>query len=386
MDPETESQTICVVSVSDWRPPGVQRALAASSRNFVGLMDDGFTVLKYPHQRKPQALEALFEEADRYTRVGLHPNLVLYKGVHEHGIMFEYCAKGQLEDVIRSQPSLGEAKKIELGKQILLGLIHLHEHNFIHCDLNVNNVFVTSAMEVKIGDLQGQLYDAEGNVEMPTMSQENPKSRHPHAGEDEFSPRTDIFALGTLFYHLWYGHPPFPELDEHLQEDIVQARYRAAEFPVDASGGKDMDAIISRCWNSEYEQEHSSESVSATSGALSDLETARVPPLFHVRSSMRLADDGRYTCGAPRSYENRKKDDSIICGHACQPKMRSHAVELNISFVEADKLTRQPNHMILTGMKPTVPDWQLVSYPELAVDVIVEDCSCNRPMNRTTRS
>jgi hypothetical protein len=55
------------------------------------------------------------------------------------------------------------------------------------------------------------------------MSQENADSRHSFAGMDEFSKRTDIFALGTLLCHLWHGHAIFPELGEH--DDLIQERY-----------------------------------------------------------------------------------------------------------------------------------------------------------------
>ena len=199
-------------------------------------------------------MEALYEEAARYERLGSHDNLVVFKGVHKDGLVFEYCEKGQLEEVIQNRPSLTDDEKRVIGKHITICLTYLHEHNFIHCDLNVNNVFVTSAIHAKVGDIQGQLYRPDGTVEMPTMSQENAKSRHPRAGEDEFSPRTDIFALGTLLYHLWHGHPPFPDLDEYKDEETIQARYGRGEYPIDASQAIGMDKIIGKCWNSNYKK------------------------------------------------------------------------------------------------------------------------------------
>jgi hypothetical protein len=46
MGNDAEIQFRNVEHFTDWRPLGVQRCLAASSRNFVGLMEDGLTVLK----------------------------------------------------------------------------------------------------------------------------------------------------------------------------------------------------------------------------------------------------------------------------------------------------------------------------------------------------
>ncbi|OQN95389.1 hypothetical protein B0A48_18637 [Cryoendolithus antarcticus] len=142
------------------------------------------------------------------------------------------------------------------SEQITRCLVHLHAHNFVHCDLNVSNVFVTAEMIAKVGDLQGQLYRPDGSIEMPIMSQENAKSRHPLAGDDEFSTRTDVFALGTLLYHLWHGHAPFPDLDEQTQETEIQGRYLRGEYPVNVAKAVGIDGIIGRCWTSKYTHAH----------------------------------------------------------------------------------------------------------------------------------
>lgn len=241
-----------VVHVTDWQPQNVLRCLAASSRNFVGLLDDGSSVLKYPQRKTADTMEALHEEAARYQRLGTHENLVLFKGLHEDGLIFEYCSRGDLGEVIRDQPSLSENEKDRIGEQVVRCLIHLHNHNFIHGDLNVNNVFINSSGDAKVGDIQGHLYRPDGTVEMPTMSQEGAKSRHPYAGENEFTLRTDIFALGTLLYHLWHGHPPFQDLDEYEHGEEIQAKFRRREYPFEGKHRTKRDDIISKCWNSEY--------------------------------------------------------------------------------------------------------------------------------------
>lgn len=246
-----------------WQPDGVQKYLAGSAHNYVGLMDDGRTVLKYPHCKTNQALQSLRSEADRYARVGFHENLVTYKGFNANGLLLEYCERGGLEDMIKGPTALTDDQKLIIGKQVVRCLVHLHRHNFIHCDLHVRNVFLTSGMVAKVGDLQGQLSRHDGTIELETESEENSRSRHPHAGPDEFSWRTDIFALGTLLYHLWHGHPPFPELDEFTHQDLIKERYRTGQYPVDMSQASSIDNIIRKCWASRYER---------TSDVLDDME------------------------------------------------------------------------------------------------------------------
>jgi serine/threonine protein kinase len=240
--------------VAFWQPDGVQKYLAASPSNFIGLLADGITVLKYPHRKTQETLLYLHEEADRYIRLGPHVSLVAYKGFTEDGLLLEYCERGALDAMIRSHNEMTQDRKTIISQRIVSGLVHLHAQNFIHCDLHCRNVFLTSDMSAKIGDLQGQLYRPDGSIEMETMSQESPKSRHPDAGDDEFSFRTDIFALGTLLYQLWHGELPFPELDEYRNQDLIEAKYREGDYPPDLDYTTFFDVVISKCWSSKYAQ------------------------------------------------------------------------------------------------------------------------------------
>ncbi|PPJ58989.1 hypothetical protein CBER1_11242 [Cercospora berteroae] len=243
--------------IADWKPRGVRMVFAFSALSWVGLMDDGHSVLKYPrHEGDEKAMECLREEAARYHHVGAHDNLVMFKGVHEHGLMFEYCEKGSLADVLQDQqPPLMNEEKVAIAQQIASCLAHLHAHNLIHGDINLRNVFITAGSVAKVGDLQGQLYRPDRTtIEIPSFGCENSKSRHPHADEDEFSPRTDIFALGSLLYHLWYEQLPFPDLHELYDEDEIQARYRRGEFPIARAEATGMNEIVCKCWHSEYTQ------------------------------------------------------------------------------------------------------------------------------------
>jgi hypothetical protein len=241
--------------VSYWAPNGVQY-LATSGFLFVGILEDGQTVLKYPHRKTPEIMSCLREEAHRYARLGPHENLVTYKGFNEDGLLLEYCEQGALDDLIKGEGPfvLTDSHKSAIGTQVVRCLAFMHRRNYIHCDVHVRNIFLTSEMVAKVGDLQGQLYRDDGSIEWETMSQEDPKSRHPDAGEDEFTPRTDIFALGTLLYHLWHGHEPFPELDRHKHHDLIGARFRERKYPADLCRESGIGIIICKRWGSEYER------------------------------------------------------------------------------------------------------------------------------------
>lgn len=242
-----------VEHVSFWKPAGVRSYLATSGLNFVGVLQDGRTVLKYPHRSSPESLACLREEAERYVRLGPHPNLVAYRGFTGDGLLLEFCERGDLGSLIQNPTVvLNDGQRSRISEQVVECLAFLHGRNYIHCDIHVRNIFLTSDLVAKVGDLQGQLYGEDGSVEMETMAQEDAKSRHPLAGEDEFTTRTDIFALGTLLYHLWHEHPPFPELDIFKDHDLIEARFRRKHYPADLSPNLRIDDIIRKCWDSWY--------------------------------------------------------------------------------------------------------------------------------------
>lgn len=234
----------------DSLPHGVQSQVAFTSSNVIGLMEDGCSVLKYPRSpdRDQYAHTVLREEANRYISIGQHDNLVTFKAITDNGIVLEYCERGALNDTIHL---LNEDEKICIGAQIVRGLAHLHAQNFIHCDLNVRNIFITSDFTAKIGDLQGQLSRPDGTIEMPAMTENNVKSRLP-GPDGVFTAETDIFALGTLLYHVWYGHPPYPELDEYNDEAEIESKYRQGEFPIIITNAISVEKIICKCWTLNY--------------------------------------------------------------------------------------------------------------------------------------
>jgi serine/threonine protein kinase len=251
------SRAACATVIVDWKPQGVRHLLAFTSSNFIGLMEDGCSVLKYPYYPNDrESMHALREEASHYRYLGRHDHLVTFKDMSDDGLVLEYCEQGALCDVLDNlHVVLNRNQKIAIAEQIARGLVYLHSRHYIHGDLNAQNVFVTSDGTAKIGDLQGQLNDSDGNVMIAATAENNAKSRLPGPGpDDDFSTQTDVFAFGTLLYHVWYGYPPYPELDAFRDGDEVQARYRRGEFPVDAhaAAAVGMERVIWRCWTSTY--------------------------------------------------------------------------------------------------------------------------------------
>ena len=70
----------------------------------------------------------------------------------------EYACKGDLNNLIESQKIskkgvfFSEDCVLDWITQISLGIYYLHEKNIIHCDIKLENLFITYYNDVKIGD------------------------------------------------------------------------------------------------------------------------------------------------------------------------------------------------------------------------------------------
>ena len=169
-----------------------------------------------------------------------HPNIIT---VYELGIEGDqlFMAMELLDGVdlkhaiAARQMTLDE--KIGVVQQICEGLAFAHAHDIVHRDLKPANIHILPGGKVKIMDfglarLSGSEMTTTGMV-MGTphyMSPEQVKGQKADA-------RSDIFALGCVFYELLSGHKPFDAESMHgvlykiMQEEPTPVREAAPGTP-----------------------------------------------------------------------------------------------------------------------------------------------------------
>jgi len=169
-----------------------------------------------------------------------HPNIIT---VYELGIegdqlfmAMELLDGVDLKHAISArQMTLDE--KIGVVQQICEGLAFAHAHDIVHRDLKPANIHILPGGKVKIMDfglarLSGSEMTTTGMV-MGTphyMSPEQVKGQKADA-------RSDIFALGCVFYELLSGHKPFDAESMHgvlykiMQEEPTPVREAAPGTP-----------------------------------------------------------------------------------------------------------------------------------------------------------
>ncbi len=162
------------------------------------------------------ALARLRREAQAMARLGGHPNIV---GVYDIGeaddgrpfIVCEYVVGGDLRRILReSNGPLPMERALAIITDVANALVATHEQGIIHRDVKPANVWLTADGAAKLGDfglaaaLDRSRITMTGTV-MGTAAYMPPEQ----ALSGEVETRSDLYALGAVFYELVSGRPPF---------------------------------------------------------------------------------------------------------------------------------------------------------------------------------
>lgn len=125
-------------------------------------------------------------------------------------ILMEYVEGDSLKTIIE-KGAMDLAQKVDCIRQIAVALGAVHAKEILHRDIKPGNVIVaTRNGQVKITDFGiARLHDSTLTVSdevLGTPAYMAPESFNPGGGND---PRSDLFSLGVLSYHLLTGHMPF---------------------------------------------------------------------------------------------------------------------------------------------------------------------------------
>ncbi|KAG7537991.1 Protein kinase domain [Arabidopsis suecica] len=168
-----------------------------------------------------------------------------------YNILMEYVSGGSIHDLIKnSGGKLPEPVIRSYTRQILKGLMYLHDQGIVHCDLKSQNVMIGGEI-AKIVDL-GCAKTVEENENLEFSGTPAFMSPEVARGEEQSFP-ADVWALGCLVIEMATGSSPWPELN-----DVVAAIYKigftgeSPEIPVWLSEkGKDF---LKKCLRKDSKQ------------------------------------------------------------------------------------------------------------------------------------
>lgn len=214
-----------------------------------------------------------FRNEARIHRTLTHPNIAR---VHEYlevddvpCLVMDFVDGVTLEDRLRREGPMSVSEAVRIFSALADAVSYIHQRGIVHRDLKTNNVKLDSSGAVKLLDFGiamapgGPRLTSTGNV-VGTLQTLAPEQLLTGRAE----PRSDVWALGIMFYEMLTGVPPFsanaPGL---LGEQILKGTYvppsqRRLELP------KDVDRIVARCLRVQPEDRYAS-----AEALLTDLRT-----------------------------------------------------------------------------------------------------------------
>eukprot|EP00906_Rhabdomonas_costata_P014762 RCo021194 len=172
-----------------------------------------------------------------------HPRIVRFERFFEDRdfayILLELCGRQTLMELQRRLKRLTEPEAAFFLLQTVQGVRYMHSRSVIHRDIKLGNLFLTDALEVKIGDfgLAAQLeFDGERKLTVcgtPNYIAPEILDGGPYGHSFE----VDVWSLGVVLYTMLVGRPPFETND--VQTTYHRIRSLTYGFPsgVDVSPG-----------------------------------------------------------------------------------------------------------------------------------------------------
>ncbi len=175
-------------------------------------------IMNTEHVRKSRSLERFRREARLLCKLK-HPNLVegITSGTHQDRpfIIMEYIEGPSIDDLIqkRGHLSVHESLKLLLDTALALNHLHVQAHIQAHRDIKSTNILVNPAGTAKLTDFG--IAKAMTEEESFTLTSSFLGSPYYMAPEQILDPRsvdirTDLYALGAVFYEMLTGEKAFP--------------------------------------------------------------------------------------------------------------------------------------------------------------------------------
>jgi len=195
-------------------------------------------------------LEEFLYEMKLITKLPPHPNVVQVYGVCLDNtspvIVMEYCENGSLDNIIYKQ-NLDRKKIFNIIKQIANGMLHIHKHDIVHCDLAARNILLTSSFHAKISDFgMAKVLEKTGYIRGSNMlpalwcSPETLRS-------GIFTKKSDVWSFGITVYEIISGNEPFHDRQD-IAELIKSIRDSSLTPEIPDNCPQEIVELMKMCW------------------------------------------------------------------------------------------------------------------------------------------
>jgi serine/threonine protein kinase len=163
-----------------------------------------------------QYRKKFIKEARNLARLN-HPHIISVIDVFEENdtvyYVMPYLSGGSLQDYVKTHGTLSEQEAMKYVKQIASALKYMHEDEHIcHYDVKPANILLNDKGNAVLIDFGiSKNYDAKGQETTTTpvgMSEGYAPIEQYQQNVEEFSPVSDVYALGATLYFLLHGRRP----------------------------------------------------------------------------------------------------------------------------------------------------------------------------------
>ncbi|XP_069471849.1 mitogen-activated protein kinase kinase kinase 13 [Ambystoma mexicanum] len=187
----------------------------------------------------------------KHLRKLKHPNIIAFKAVCTQApcycIIMEYCAHGQLYEVLRAGRKVTPHLLVDWSSGIASGMSYLHLHKIIHRDLKSPNVLVTHTDTVKISDFgtSKELNDKSTKMSFAgTVAWMAPEVIR----NEPVSEKVDIWSFGVVLWELLTGEIPYKDVDSSAI--IWGVGSNSLHLPVPSTCPDGFKILMKQTWQS----------------------------------------------------------------------------------------------------------------------------------------
>lgn len=142
-------------------------------------------------------------------------------------LVMEYIPHGDLFDLVKQKSRLSERRTVSFLKQIVQGLIALHNYKIVHNDIKLENILIRSETEICICDYGLCKEVGEKGCDDGTLDYFSPEKLE----NINYGVHFDWWAVGVLTHEMLTGGHPFKAYsDEELTPSKLKKRYRGGIY------------------------------------------------------------------------------------------------------------------------------------------------------------